>query len=51
MVELRETLTILEAQMGALDQVIAIYDPEYEPAGAAKAHKTRRKRQKAPETI
>jgi len=51
MVELRETLTNLEAQMGALDQVIAIYEPEYEPAGAEKGHKTRRKRQKAPETI
>ena len=51
LVEIRETQANLEAQMAALDQVITIYEPEYEPTGAVTGHKTRRKRQKALETI
>jgi hypothetical protein len=50
LVEIRETQARLEAQMGALDQVISIYDPDYQPARALMAQKAR-KRQKAPETI
>ena len=37
--------------MGALDQVIAIYEPDYEPGGAIAERKTRKKRRKAPATI
>jgi hypothetical protein len=51
LVEIREMQASLETQMRAVDQVIAIYEPDYEPASAVARHKTRKKRQKAPETI
>lgn len=51
LVKLRATLTNLEAQIGALDQVIAIYEPDYEPTGAVAGQKARKQRQKSPQAI
>lgn len=51
LVEIRETQAKLEAQMGALDQVIAIDEPSYGPAGALARHQTRKKRHKSPDTL
>jgi hypothetical protein len=51
LIEIRKAQADLEAQIGALDQVIAIYEPNYVPARALIGHKARNKRQKAPETI
>jgi hypothetical protein len=51
LVEVRETQASLEAQMIALDQVIAIYEPSYAPAGSVTGTKIRNKRQKSPDTI
>ena len=41
--EVRETQTGLEAQRGASDQVIAIYEPDYEPGSAIAGHKSRKR--------
>lgn len=51
LVEIRETQAKLEAQIGALDQVIAIYEPSYGTADALAGHKTRKKRHKSPDTL
>lgn len=51
LVELRAMLTNLEAQIGALDQVIAIYEPHYEPIDPVAGQKTRKERQKSPQAI
>ena len=49
LVEIREAQANLEAQMGALDQVIAIYEPGYVPAGSMTGSKIRKKHQKSPD--
>ena len=51
LVEIRKAQANLEAQMSALDQVIAIYEPGYVPAGSVTGPKIRNKRQKSPETV
>ena len=39
LIEIRKAQADLEAQIGALDQVIAIYEPNYVPARALIGHK------------
>ncbi len=51
LVEIREAQANLETQMGALDQVIAIYEPGYMPVGSMTSSKIRRKHQKSAEII